>query len=148
MRLSSVDDLISTAERLLDSTAKSTKVKGVVVDETAGKTVGREFAEKVLGRTSVEGAFQFYAGEGRPLWISSDSLIDFSRKTRFVDLSSIEYHSRRGDFEMWIRHLGDHELADRLRLLRETGTSGEPLRDKLYEAVRSRCSELRRAMES
>ena len=148
MRLSSVDDLISTAERLLGSSVKPTEEEAVAVDENAGKAVGREFAEKVLGRTPAEGAFQFYAGEGRPLWISSDSLIDFSRKTRFVDLSSIEYHFRRGDFEMWIRHLGDDELADRLGLLRKTGTSGEPLRDKLYEAVRSRCSELRRVMES
>ncbi|MDH5794996.1 MAG: hypothetical protein OEZ24_02690 [Candidatus Bathyarchaeota archaeon] len=146
--MSSVDELISTAQRLLGSSVRPAEEEVVAEDEKTGKTVGRELAEKVLGRTSVENAFHFYAGEGRPLWISSNSLIDFSKKIGSVDLRSIEYHFRRGDFEMWIRHLRDDELADRLKVLRETGTSGESLRDRLCEAVRYRCDELRETMES
>ncbi len=148
MRLSSVDELISTAQRLLKSSVKPAEEKAVVEDEKTGKTVNSELAKKILRRTSAENAFHFYADAGRPLWISSDSLIGFSKKIGSVDLRSIEYHSRRGDFEMWIRHLGDNELADRLTLLRETGVSGEPLRKRLHEAVRSRCDALQRAMES
>ena len=146
--MSSVDELICTAQRLLGSSVRPAEKQVVAEDEKTCKTVGRELAEKVLGRTSVENAFHFYAGEGRPLWISSNSLIDFSRKMASVDLRSIEYHFGRGDFETWIRHLGDDELADRLKVLSETGTSGESLRDRLCEAVSSRCDELRRAMES
>ena len=146
--MSSVDELISTAERFLSRSVKPAEEEVVIGDEKIGKTVDRELAKKVLRRTSVENAFHFYAGAGRPLRISSDSLIDFSKKIRFADLRSIEYHFHRGDFEMWIRHLGDNELADRLRLLRETGMSGESLRNRLYEAVRSRCSELQNAIES
>lgn len=147
MRLSSVDELISTAQRLLKSSVKPAEEKAVVEDEKTGKTVDSELAKKILRRTSAENAFHFYADAERPLWISSDSLIDFSKKIGSVDLRSIEYHSRRGDFEMWIRHLGDNELADRLTLLRETGASGESLRNRLHEAVRSRCDALQRAME-
>jgi len=148
MRLSSVDELISTAQRLLRSSVKPAEEEVVVEDEKIGKTVDSELAKRILRRTSVENAFHFYASAGRPLWISSDNLIDFSKKIGFVDLSSIEYHFRRGDFEMWIRHLGDNELADRLRLLRETAASGESLRNRLHEAVRSRCDELQTAMGS
>lgn len=148
MGLSSVDELISTAERLLRSSVKPTEEEVVIGDEKIGRTVDRELAKKVLRRTSVENAFHFYTGAGRPLWISSDSLVDFSKKIRFVDQRSIEYHFRRGDFEMWIRHLGDNELADRLKLLRETGVSKESLSNRLYEAVRSRCDELQSAIES
>ena len=148
MRLSSVDELISTAERLLRSSVKPAEEGVVVEDEKTGKTVDSELAKKILRRTSIENAFHFYADAGRPLWVSSDSLIDFSKKIGLVDLRSIEYHSRRGDFEMWIRHLGDKELADRLRLLKETGASGEALRNRLREAVRSRCDALQRAMGS
>jgi len=145
--LSSVDELICTAQRLLGSSVRPAEKQVVAEDEKTCKTVGRELSEKVLGRTSVENAFHFYAGEGRPLWISSDSLVDFSKKIQFVDQRSIEYHFRRGDFEMWVRHLGDNDLADRLKLLRETDLPGEPLRTKLHEAVQSRCDELRRANE-
>lgn len=146
--MSSVDELISTAQRLLKSSVKPAKEKVIAEDEKTGKTVDRELAEKILRRTSVHNAFHFYADAGRPLWVSSDSLIDFSKKIESNDLRSIEYHSRRGDFEMWVRHLGDNELADRLRLLGETGISGESLRNRLHEAVRSRCDALQRAMES
>ncbi len=96
----------------------------------------------------MQDAFHFHMDAGRPLWISSDSLVDFCNKMMSVDLRAIEYHFRRGDFELWIHHLGDNELANTLQLIRETGLSGESLRKRLHETVRSRCDELQKAIAS
>jgi hypothetical protein len=105
----------------------------------------KEISDKTpLDRTPPEEAFYFYAGIGQFLGVSSDSLADFCDKIRSVDIRSIEFHVTRGDFEAWIRHLGDTGLERRLRLIREMGLTGEALRERLYAALRSRCDELER----
>jgi hypothetical protein len=50
----------------------------------------------------------------------------------------------RRDFENWLQHLGDAELAKKMALLREQGGSGEELRKKIYEVTLYRCEELRK----
>jgi hypothetical protein len=106
--------------------------------------IGEEESRKILRKTSPERAFHFYAGIGQSLGSSADRLTDFCDRIRSVDIRSIEFHTARGDFESWIRHLGDIELEKRLRLIRETGLKGEALRERLYGALRSRCDELGR----
>jgi DNA-binding MarR family transcriptional regulator len=101
-----------------------------------------KLAQKVLGKTSKEKAFHFYKGIGMPTGILSDNLNDFCEKLKTVDVKVVEFHSNRGDFEAWISSLGDIELAKRLKVIRVTKLTGEALRKKIYETVKSRCDEL------
>jgi len=98
----------------------------------------------ILDKTSPERAFNFYSAIGQFTGLSSDSLADFRDKIRSVDIRSIEFHLARGDFEVWIRHLGDTGLERRLRLIREMELTGDALRERLYVTLRSRCDELQR----
>ena len=98
----------------------------------------------ILDKTSPERAFYFYSGIGQFTGLSSDSLADFRDKIRSVDIRSIQFHVARGDFEAWIRLLGDTGLERRLRLIREMELTGEALRERLYVTLRSRCDELQR----
>jgi hypothetical protein len=100
--------------------------------------------EKILDKTSPERAFYFYSGIGQFTGLSLDSLADFCDKIRSVDIRSVEFYVARGDFEAWIRYLGDTVLERRLRLIREMELTGEALRERLYKTLRSRCDELER----
>ena len=106
--------------------------------------ISEEQSRKILHKTSPDKAFHFYSGIGQALGLSADHLTDFCNKIRSIDTKSLEFHMTRGDFESWIRHLGDTELEKRLRLIRETGLKGEALRERLYGALKSRCDELGR----
>ena len=101
-------------------------------------------AERLLGRVSRDNVFYFYAGIERPLDVSSDGLVDLCEKIKSISVGSIEFHLGRGDFESWIRFLGDFELEKRLNLLRSAGLAGEALRERLYCTIKSRCDELLR----
>jgi hypothetical protein len=99
---------------------------------------------KILDKTLPERAFYFYSGIGQSTGLSSDNLVDFCDKIRSVGTRSVEFHVARGDFEAWIRDLGDTGLERRLRLIREMELTGEALRRRLYITLRSRCDELER----
>ena len=103
----------------------------------------QNFASNILSPVSVEKAFYFYYGINYYSGIYADNLQSFVDKLKAVDLKSIEFHMSRKDFELWIRSLGDLELAKQLELLRMKHLSGENLREELYEMVDSRCQELR-----
>jgi len=104
--------------------------------------VDDSLARRVLSKTPPEKAFHFYAGIGQPLGVSSDNLTDFCDKIRWVDIGSVEFHSARGDFELWVHSLGDVELAKRLRLIREENLTGQTLQERLCRVLESRCDEL------
>ena len=105
--------------------------------------VDQNLASKILSPVSVEKAFYFYYGINYYSGIYADSLQSLVNKLKAVDLRSIEFHTPRKDFELWIRSLGDLELAKQLELLRMKQLSGEYLREELYKIVNSRCQELR-----
>jgi hypothetical protein len=101
-------------------------------------------ASQILNAQSHERAFHFYAGIGHYSGISADSLQDFCDKIQKVGIQTIEFHTPRKDFENWIRNLGDDGLAKKLAIIREQGLSGEELRQRIYEATKNRCAELRK----
>jgi hypothetical protein len=104
--------------------------------------VDQNLASKILGSVPVEKAFYFYCGINQYSNVHANSLEDFVDKLRTVDLKSIKFHVPRKDFELWIRSLGDIELAKKLELLRIKQLSGENLRKQLCETIDSRCQEL------
>ena len=106
--------------------------------------VDNKKADKILAYLPVEKSFHFYADMGKPLNIHAASLQDFCDKISKVNVSSIEFHTYRGDFEAWFMGLGDVELARKTLLIKEQKMLGERLRGKLYEIAKNRCEELSR----
>jgi len=106
--------------------------------------IDKDLAIRFLSKVPQEKAFHFYIEVDKPLMVSADSLTDFYEKIQNIDVKSIEFHTSRRDFELWIHFLGDVELAKRLSMLREANLTGEELRRRIYETVKSRCEELQR----
>jgi len=118
-----------------------------IITEKGKKALGfpeinGEKAQQILAYLPVEKSFHFYADIGKPLNVSAANLQDFCDKILKVDISSIEFHTNRRDFEAWFTMLGDVELARKTLLMKERKISGEELRKKLYEIVKNRCEEL------
>jgi hypothetical protein len=102
----------------------------------------KKLALNILSSVSFEKAFHFHTGIDQYVGVYANSLNDFCDKIQKIDLKSIEFHFPRKDFELWLRSLGDLELAKKMELIRGMGLSGENLRKKVYETVKSRCEEL------
>lgn len=118
-----------------------------VITEKGKKMLGlpditKEKATGILAYLPLEKSFHFYVDYGKPLGVHTASLQDFCEKIANVNMSSVEFHSNRGDFEAWFMGLGDVELARKALLIREQKMSGENLRKKLQNAVQSRFEEL------
>lgn len=104
--------------------------------------IGKEKASEILAYLPMEKSFHFYAEIGKPLNIYASSIQDFCDKIQKIDIGSIEFHIRRGDFEAWLMELGDAELARKTLLIGEQKVFGEELRKKLHEVVKNRYEEL------
>ncbi len=101
--------------------------------------ITKENAPAILALPSSDKAFHFYAGIGKPLNLSANSLLDFCEKISKVNVDSIEFHLTRGDLEAWFAGLGDVELAKKTALLKARKLSGEEMQRKLCEIVEKRC---------
>jgi len=136
--------------RLIKAGYVSTPQKGHYAITVHGKEmlglpkVDRELASRILSPLPLEKAFRFYRGMGQYLQVFANSLDDFCGKIKEVDVKSVEFHLPRRDFELWFQGLGDLELAEKMGQIRRMSLSGESLRKKVYETVRSRCEELKR----
>jgi len=95
--------------------------------------------------------FLFYTGSGEEkftgvkVW-SLAGLVDILQK---IDIKSIEFHNRRGDFEKWAGFsLQDEKLAKKFKEIRVSEVQGEKLRQDLHQAANSRFVELRNPIHS
>ncbi|MFZ7138661.1 MAG: DUF5752 family protein [archaeon] len=103
----------------------------------------KALADRILTPVTVDKAFHFYNEVDQPLGVYAESLQDFVDKLQTVDIQSIEFHMKSKDFECWINStLCDVELSKKVALLRTINLSGEDLRAKLYQTVKSRYDEL------
>jgi hypothetical protein len=75
---------------------------------------------------------------GQPLNLHAHGLRDFANKVERADLTSVQFHSSRGDFEAWFHGIGDDELAKKVGELRQKNLVGEDLRTQLHELVEQR----------
>jgi arginyl-tRNA synthetase len=93
-----------------------------------------------------EKAFYFYNDIGNYTGKSASSLKEFADKIQDVDVKSLGFHLRRGDFENWITEvLKDEVLAKQVRdELRTTNSKGEDLRKRLHSIVTARLEQLKR----
>lgn len=104
--------------------------------------ITKEKAVAILAYAPHDKAFNFYATFGKPLSIHAHSLRDFANKLDRADIASIEFHIERGDFEAWLKGLGDEELAKKTGLLKKKMLVGEDLRKQLHDIVEQRYNEL------
>ncbi len=127
--------------------AKSPEKGFYIITEKGKKSLGlvevdRSKAAEILAYQPADKTFHFYADIGKPLNTFAASLGDFCGKMQTIDVSAVEFHLHRGDFEAWFTSLGDAELARKTLLVREQKMVGEELRRKLFEVVRKRVEEL------
>jgi predicted transcriptional regulator len=102
----------------------------------------KEQISKILGPVQFGEGFHFYWDMGQYTGRSSVTLEDFCKILEEIDVRSIEFHNKNGDFEKWFLFLGDMELADEMKEIRNLHLKGDSLRVKIVEAVRRRISEL------
>jgi len=94
---------------------------------------------EVLSPVRPQSAFYFYTDVGAPTGKAAASLEEFCNQLKTIDVASVKFHMRRGDFENWVKNvLGDMELAARLEKIRTLSLSGEQLRTKIYDEVKAR----------
>ena len=94
-----------------------------------------------------EKAFYFYNDIGNYTGKSAASLKEFAENVEAVDVKSLAFHLRRGDFENWISGVvKDEELAKQVRdKLQATNSKGEDLRKQLHLIVTARLEQLKHA---
>ena len=86
--------------------------------------------------------FHFHLDVGNYTGQYATNLNQFSRILKEIDLKSIEFHNPRGDFENWIRFIGDDLLSNRLVKIRGRNVAGEALRSEIVRSVRRRLQQL------
>jgi hypothetical protein len=102
-------------------------------------------AWRVFMKVPSEKCFLFHISTGLDNFtgISACNLSDMVEKVKTVDIKALEFHIPRGDIEKWVRDvLGDDELAERIKQIREQNISGENLRNRLSNLIQTRCREL------
>ncbi|MBM5805478.1 MAG: hypothetical protein FJZ49_05385 [Candidatus Verstraetearchaeota archaeon] len=97
----------------------------------------------VLADVKPENAFYFCLEEGNYTGRNAQNLIQFYETLKTVEPKSIEFHTQRGDFEKWIRFLGDNILALQLARIRKKPLEGEKLREKICDTIGKRINKLR-----
>lgn len=105
-------------------------------------TVTKELATKVMTRVTTENGFYFYNSFGNPTGVVACSFGEFCVQLRSSSLESVEFHISRGDFENWIRFLGDEELANKIGKLRSENLSKEEQAHAIVSAIQERQNQL------
>jgi len=104
--------------------------------------VDRVGASEVLRTVPPDQSFLFFEDIGKYTGRLATSLDDFCEIIKTIDIKSLTFHFRRGDYERWIREsLHDVQLAGRLKRINKSN-SGEELRNKILQAVGKRLDEL------
>jgi hypothetical protein len=125
-----------------------TPQKGIYIITESGKKAldipetTKETAKGILAYAPHDKSFMFYIELDKPLHMHAHSLQDFANKLNKVDIKSVEFHTKRGDFESWFTCLGDPELAKKTALLKTKKVEGEALRLRLHSLVEQRLQEL------
>ena len=102
-------------------------------------------ASNLLRSVPPQNAFFFYRAVGAPTGAAARNLTDFLGIINTIDITSLQFHLGRGDFENWIKMLGDNTLAKQIAGLQAKNLRGEQLRTQLSETVKLRLDLLHKA---
>ena len=111
--------------------------------------VSRDKALLITSSVPVEKGFHFFTDLHKPTGIFATSIFEFAEQLKKVDLNSLEFHMKRGDFAKWLKDvIKDDTLSVEFEKLRSLGLGGERLRAKLVGAVDKRCKDLATELKS
>jgi predicted flap endonuclease-1-like 5' DNA nuclease len=100
-------------------------------------------ASNILRNLPFLESFFFYEENGKYTNEFADSLSLFSEKMEKMSLKSIEFHSKRRDFEKWIKEkIGDKELAEKIKKI-TIKKCGSNLRESIQKIIEERISILK-----
>jgi len=119
----------------------------VKIEKAEGKT-DPKLASNILRIVPANNAFYFFTDIGQSTNRCSACLADFCNAIRTIDVRSVEFHFKRGDFAIWIREtLGDNELANEINRVSKT-IREEELRTTIYQTVETRLTKLKKLQAS
>jgi Family of unknown function (DUF5752) len=104
----------------------------------------KNVASNLLRSVPPQNAFYFYRAIGAPTGAAARNLPDFLGILNTIDLTSLQFHLGRGDFENWLKMLGDDTLAKQIATLKERKLRGEDLRVQLVDTVQARLDSLQK----
>ena len=107
-----------------------------------------KIASNILRVLPANNAFYFFTDIGQGTGRCSVCLADFCNAIQTIDINSVEFHFKRGDFVLWIREtLGDSELSKEINRVSKT-TQGEELRTTIHQTVEKRLTKLKKLQAS
>ena len=115
----------------------------------AESSIEPKLASKILTTVPYNNAFYFSTNIGQYNGSFAVDLADFCQKIRTIDVRSVDFHFKRGDFEEWIRGtLGDVELANEINKTNKINKTiqGEELRVKICQTVERRLTQLKKIL--
>jgi hypothetical protein len=113
--------------------------------ETLANKILKNVASNILRSVPPQNAFYFYRAIGAPTGAAARNLPDFLGIINTIDLASLQFHLGRGDFENWVKMLGDNTLAKQLADLKEKKLRGEDLRLQVVDIVKARLDSLQKS---
>jgi len=108
----------------------------------------KERIRMILEEIPMERAFYFYNDFGQYTEKYSRSLEEFVETVSNVSSRSLRFHLAKGDFQIWIRDLGDPKLALVLDGLKKLELDDKELRNRIHECVKERIESLKRSLET
>jgi len=119
-----------------------------LAEESSLEAAPKERVETILREVPAERAFYFYTDYGKYTGTYARSLEEFAETLEKINVESIRFHLRRGDFQVWIRDLGDPELAEALDSIDEPNLNDRELREEVARRVRERVEDLKTGLTS
>jgi len=114
----------------------------------AEDTTDLKLSTNILRIVPANDAFYFFTDVGKYTNVRAACLADFCNAIRTVDVKSVEFHFKRGDFALWIgKTLGDTELANEIEGIDRT-IRGEELAIIIYQIVDARLTKLKKLQAS
>jgi hypothetical protein len=105
--------------------------------------IDKASASQILSEVKPENAFIFNISEGIFTGKTAQNLSQLFDIIKTVELKSVEFHLKRGDFERWIGDLGDNVLVMRLAKVREAPLEGEAVRERVANVIGKRINYLK-----
>ena len=119
-----------------------------LAEESSLEAAPKERVETILREVPAERAFYFYTDYGKYTGTYARSLEEFAETLEKISVESIRFHLRRGDFQVWIRDLGDPGLAEALDSIDEPNLNDRELREEVARRVRERVEDLKTGLTS
>jgi len=101
-------------------------------------------SSNVLRTVSEENSFRFYNDLDSPSGLAARNLQEFVSQIANATSESVEFHSKRHDFQNWVQMLGDPTLAKQIDTLSSQELAPDELKSKILRILRMRVGKLRK----